>query len=456
MRSANVSRILAPVAPPDELPQQFSDDALALAFSDRYANEMRFVAKWNKWLRWDGMRWVFDETLHVFDLARSVAREYAEFCGKPDDQPKIASAGKVAAIERLARSDRRHAATVDMWDADPWLLNTPGGIVDLRSGRILQHNPTRYMTKLTAIGPSDSDDCPIWRAFLHQITGGDKELEAFLQRVAGYSLTGSTREHAIFFLYGTGGNGKSVLLNTLTAILADYAEVAPMETFTASQSERHPTDIAGLRGARLVTSQETENGRRWAESKIKTMTGGDPIKARFMRQDFFEYTPSFKLMIAGNHKPGLTGVTEAIRRRFHLIPFTVTITQPDRDLPEKLRAEWPAILAWMIEGCLQWQAEGLNPPPAVAEATEVYLSEEDSLGQWIEECCITGRGRWCSGATLWDSWVRWNAANKDPPGTRKAFAEALAAHGYSNERRHGGRGHAGIALLAALLDGTGE
>jgi putative DNA primase/helicase len=315
-----------------DLAPEFSDDALALEFTARHAHELRYVAKWGTWLHWDGTRWKFEDTLKAFDLARAVAREFANACNDPDDKRKIASAGKVAAIEKLARADRRHAATVDQWDGDPWLLNTPGGIVDLCTGDTLPHDPERYMTKITAVAPGG--DCPLWRKFLNEITGGNTQLQGFLQRVAGYALTGSIREHALFFFYGTGGNGKGVFLNTLTAILAGYAAVAPMETFVVTQGERHPTDLAGLRGARLVTAQETERGRRWAESKIKALTGGDPITARFMRQDFFTYSPAFKLVIAGNHKPALSGVDEAIRRRFHLVPFTVTIAKPDKKLSD--------------------------------------------------------------------------------------------------------------------------
>jgi putative DNA primase/helicase len=388
----------------------------------------------------------FEDTLRAFDLARAVARGFANACNDSDDKPKIASAKTVAAIERLARADRRHAAIVEQWDADPWVLNTPGGIVDLRSGSTLLHDPARYMIKITAVAPGAK--CPLWRGFLNVITGGNIELQAFLQRIAGYALTGSIREHALFFLYGTGANGKGVFINTLTAILADYAAVAPMETFVVKHGEHHPTDLAGLRGARLVTAQETERGRRWAESKIKAMTGGDPITARFMRQDFFTYLPAFKLMIAGNHKPGLSGVDEAIRRRFHLIPFTVTIPEGDRDkdLPDKLRAEWPGILQWMIDGCRQWLETGLNPPSAVQAATEAYLSEEDTLAQWIEECCITGKGQWGIGALLWESWQKWCGANNERPGSRKGFTDAMSAHGYPKDKSQGVRGYAGIDL----------
>jgi len=427
-----------------DLAPEFSDEALALEFTVRHAPELRYVAKWGTWLHWDGTRWKFEDTLKAFDLARAVAREYANACGNHDAKLKIASAAKSAAIEKLARADRRHAATVDQWDVDPWLLNTPGGTIDLQTGNTLPHDPERYMTKITAV--ASGGNCPLWRRFLSEITGGDAELQAFLQRVAGYALTGSTREHALFFFYGTGGNGKGVFLNTLTAIFHNYAVVAPMEAFVVTQGERHPTDLAGLRGARLVTAQETERGRRWAESKVKALTGGDPITVRFMRQDFFTYSPAFKLVIAGNHKPGLNVIDEAIRRRFYLVPFTVTIADPDRELTDKLRVEWSGVLAWMIEGCLSWLKEGLNPPAAVRVATAAYLSEEDIFAQWVDECCVVRKEYWGIGGDLWLSWKGWAEANKEPPGSRKAFSGSMAAHGYAKGKSQAVRGYSGIDL----------
>jgi putative DNA primase/helicase len=429
------------------LSPEYSDDMLALEFSDRHAAELRYCHAWGAWLHWDGARWRFERTLCVFDLARRVAREFAKTCPDPDDAAKIASASKVAAIERLARSDRRHATETGDWDRDEWLLNTPGGTVDLHTGKLLPHDRNHYITKVTEVTPGG--DCPMWKQFLHQVTSGDEELQQFLQRMAGYALTGSTRDHALFFFYGTGGNGKGVFLNTISSLLGDYAAVAPMETFIATNGERHPTDLAGLRGSRLVTSQETEEGRRWAESKIKALTGGDPITARFMRQDFFTFQPTFKLVIAGNHKPGLRGVDEAIRRRFHLVPFTVTIPPDQRDLslPEKLRAEWPGILAWMVEGCLEWQRIGLAPPGAVREATESYLGDEDAIARWVEDCCITGRQHWCASAELWPSWQSWATAANEPVGSHKRFGMQLAAHGYQPERTDAVRGYRGIDLI---------
>jgi P4 family phage/plasmid primase-like protien len=209
-----------------------------------------------------------------------------------------------------------------------------------------------------------------------------------LQLIFGYGLSGSIIEHALFFLYGTGANGKSVLLSTISGIMGGYHCTAPIETFTTSSNDRHPTELAGLRAARLVTAIETEEGRRWAESRIKALTGGDRIAARFMHQDFFEYAPQFKLVIAGNHKPALRNVDEAMRRRFNLIPFAVTIPPEERDdkLTDRLQQEWPGILQWMIDGCMRWQRDKLSPPKVVADATLAYLEAEDAIAAWLDEC----------------------------------------------------------------------
>ena len=289
--------------------------------------------------------------------------------------------------------------------------------------------------------------------FLDRVTGGDDALVGFLQRVMGYSLTGLTSEHALFFCYGTGANGKSVLINTVAEIAAAYHKTAAIETFTASSIEHHPTDLAGLRGARIVTSVETEEGRRWAEAKIKNLTGGDKISARFMRQDFFEFRPQFKLIIAGNHKPGLRSVDEAIRRRFHLIPFVVTIppAERDHDLTEKLKAEWPGILAWMIEGCLVWQRDGLCPPAAVAEATAAYLDAEDALANWITDACARDpQSSFTNTSELFASWSAWAERTGEPVTSQKRFREKMEARGFVYQRRNannGGRGFVGIRVV---------
>jgi putative DNA primase/helicase len=432
----------------DSIPPLFTDESLALRFTQRHMHELRYVAPWGKWMIWTGKVWAIDNTKRVFDLARAICRQAAAECPKDSTAANIASAKTVAAVERLAQADRHHAATVDQWDADPLLLNTPAGIVDLRTGKMMPHDPKAYLTKITAVPPTG--DCPQWRRFLDRITNGDKELQAYLQRVAGYGLTGITREHAMFDGYGTGANGKGTFLNAVTGVMGDYAAVAQMETFTASFGDRHPTELAMLRGARFVTAQETEEGRRWAESRIKALTGGDPITARFMRQDFFTFTPRFKLFIVGNHKPALRSVDEAIRRRLNLIPFNVTIPPEERDpdLPEKLRAEWPGILAWAIQGCLQWQELRISPPAAVLDATTEYLDGEDAMGLWIAECCKVAPGRYDTTAALFASWKQWAEQAGEFVGSQKRFSQALQSRGFSPQRQAmtGKAGFNGIAV----------
>ena len=326
-------------------PPAFTDEALALRFAVTHAGDLRYVAALGRWFTYTGTYWRLDDTLFAFDRARHVCRHASAECNKDKISSVLASAKTVSAVERLARADRRLVATIDQWDQDLMTLNTPSGTIDLRDGSLGPHNASDYCSRITAVAPGGA--CPAWYKFLDRVTNHDGDLQAFLQRVAGYSLTGLTSEHALFFLYGLGANGKSVFLNTLAGILGEYHRTAPIETFTASSHDRHPTDLAGLRGARLVTASETEEGRRWAESRIKQMTGGDKMAARFMRGDFFEFSPQFKLVIAGNHRPGLRSVDEAIRRRFNLVPFTVHIPPTERDerLAERLKEEWPGVFS---------------------------------------------------------------------------------------------------------------
>lgn len=428
-------------APP--IPIELTEDAITLAFTERHRDSLRFVAQWNKWFQWDGSRWVEDRTLDVFEKARSLCRQASRNAETKKEKAQIKSAKTVAAVERLARYDRIHATTASQWDSDPWLLGTPGGTVDLRTGEIRDAVPDEYITKQTAVTPDATMECPQWLGVLHWAMAGDVDMVAFLQRMWGYVLTGITREHALFFPYGTGGNGKGTVVNTVTGIMGDYATVAPMETFTESKSDRHPTDLAMLRGARLVASQETERGRKWAESRVKALTGGDPITARFMRQDFFTFTPEFKLVIAANDKPAIASVDEAIRRRFHLIPFEQHIAPESRDeqLMDKLRGEWPGILAWMIEGTQLWLEQGLRPPEKVQAATEAYLDEQDSFGSWISEACKTGHREWGSTADLYESWATWARRSGEEAGTSKAFSSEMSKRGFTPKK---GGGHASL------------
>lgn len=433
-----------------------TEDELALSFVDSLmlvddVPFLRYVDAWACWMDWSGKHWQADSTLHAFDKVREFLRQSIDIT---DDKSRrtLGKAATVAAVEKLARADRRCAATVEEWDADPMLLNTPGGIVDLMTGELSRHRPDLFLTKITAATPGG--ECPRWRAFLDEVTDGDVDLQGFLARVAGYGLTGSTAEHALFFCYGTGGNGKGVYLNTLTWALGEYATIAPMETFTASQIDRHPTELAMLRGARLVVSQETEEGRRWAESRIKSLTGGDPITARKMRADFFTFMPTFKLIVAGNHKPALRTVDEAMRRRLHLIPFTVTIPPHRRDpnLSDALRAEAGGILRWAIDGCLEWQRTGLRPPAAVVSATRDYFETQDSLQSWIDECCEAGANRWELPAALFASWTKWAEKAGEHVGNLTRFGDRLEAAGYPRGRANGVRRHVGLSLKPQAFD----
>lgn len=426
----------------------FTDEALALRFAERHAGDLRYVATLGRWFVWSGRQWQQDDTLRAFDLVRRVCREASAECNKGKVASALASAKTVAAVDRLSKSDRRLAAVIDQFDADPMALNTPNGVVDLRTGKLRPHRADDYFTRIAAVGPG-SGSCETWMSFLRRTCAGDADLIAFMQRMAGYALTGLTVEHALFFLFGLGANGKSVFVNTIAGILGDYHRTAPIETFTASTMDRHPTDLAGLRGARLVTAVETEEGRRWAESRIKSLTGGDKIAARFMRQDFFEFTPQFKLLIAGNHKPGLRSVDEAIRRRFNLIPFTVTIPPEERDeqLFEKLKSEWPGILRWMIDGCLDWQEQGLRQAQKVVAATSEYLQSEDALSGWIEDCCERGPNGWAKSSDLFASWSAWATKAGEHVGSMKAFVGKMEAKNFEPFRHYkNGRGFNGIRL----------
>ena len=424
-----------------------TEDALALAFTRRYHRDWRYVATWGRWLVWDGHRWRNEDTLAATDLIRSVCRHAAVRTDNPKIAAKLASSGTVSGVERLARTDRRHAATTDEWDADPWLLNTLGGVVDLKTGRTRVNERADRMTKITTATPRGL--CPQWTAFLANITGGDVELQAYLQRMVGYCLTGATSAHALFFLYGTGANGKSVFANVISTILGDYAATASMDTFVETRGDRHPTDLAGLRGARFVTAIETEQGRRLNESKVKAITGGDKISARFMHKDFFEYTPQFKPVIVGNHKPAIRNIDEAMRRRLHMIPFTVTIPPERRDprLTEKLLAERDGILAWAVAGCLAWQRSGLQPPACVQVATAEYFEAEDALGRWLDERCVRAANAKSLTAELFTDWKQWAEAAGEFIGTQRRFSDLLITRGLEKWRNSMGvRGFQGIGL----------
>ena len=412
-----------------------TEDSAATEFVERHSNDLRYCHTTGSWFIFRGNHWQQDETGEAFHLARVLARQLSE----NQDASKRARVSKTSfasGVERFAKSDPLIKVTHEHWDADPWMLGTPGGTVDLRTGELRESRREDAITKLTAVAPN-AGDCPTWMNFLDEATGGDKDLIRFLQQFTGYCLTGVTREHKLVFVYGPGGNGKGVFLNTMTRMFGDYARTAPMDTFTASKHDRHPTELAMLRGARLVTASETEAGKPWAEARIKQLTGGDPVSARFMNQDFFTYDPQFKLFVVGNHMPDLHNVDDAAKRRFNIVPFERKPVTPDTELGEKIFREAGAILQWSIQGCLDWQTNGLKQPNSVQVATKAYFLDQDLIGQWIEDCCDVDIGDmrlWDTSANLFDSWTEFCAKAGEQAGSKKAFGADLRSRGCRLEK----------------------
>ena len=436
-----------------------TEDRAAAAFAERHANDLLYDHDRGTWLAFDGAIWRPEKTELAQDYARELARGLV---AKSESAAERRSAGKssfISGLLTLARADRALARRGSDFDPNPNILGVPGGLVDLIAGKLLPPDPKAMLSRAAAVAPDFDAGCPIWLRFLSEACGGDESLTRYLQRWCGYCLTGLTNEHALMFIFGAGGNGKSVFLNVLAGILCDYAVTAAMDTFTASRWDKHPTDLAMLRGARLVTASETEEGRAWAEARIKEMTGGDAISARFMRGDFFTYRPEFKLTIVGNHKPVLNNVDDALRRRFSIVPFERKPERPDRDLETKLRAEWPAILAWMIAGGLEWRADGLQRPASVTSATATYFSDQDLFGQWLEDSCEVEPGnphRWDKSGDLFASWAGYAKAAGEEAGSRKGFAEQLRKRGLSTVKKtHGVRAVLGVQLQRSEVAGGG-
>jgi putative DNA primase/helicase len=425
-----------------------TEDAVALAFAHAHEGKLIYCKEMGKWFTWTGSIWREDKRDLAFSWARQLTRELA---ANEDDRGRTI-AGKMsfaAGVEKGAKSDERLSVLLDELDKDPWLLGTPGGTVDLISGKMRDADPADRITKSTSVAPGETADCPLWLKFLSEAAQGDKDLIRFMQQWMGYSLTGITREQCFVFVYGGGGTGKGTFLDMATGILADYHEPAADETFTASQFDHHSTDVAGLRGARMVSTSETEEGRAWAENRIKKMTGEDLLKARFMRQDFFYYRPTFKIFVIGNNAPTLRNVDDAIGRRLNVIPFNQRPAQPDPHLRDKLKAEWPAILRWMIDGCLDWQANGLIRPDCVKAATNEYFAQQNMLGQFLEEKCdaeLNNRSRLATRAELYAAWTAYAKAAGIDAGRTTDFCTKLRRAGFGETKIGGVRMWRGLSI----------
>ncbi|MDH5327989.1 MAG: phage/plasmid primase, P4 family [Gammaproteobacteria bacterium] len=428
-----------------------TEDDLARAFAEKYTGQLQFDHDIGKWYWWTGCYWAIERTRLAAEWCREICRDMSKIHPGAHLHKYRTSAN----VEEFARQDRKFATTHERWDADPWLLNTRQFTIDLKTGRTWRNNPDDFITRSTLVSPK-TIPIPIFEKFLKEITRNDTQLIRFIQQLFGYFLTGVTVEQIIIFIYGPGGNGKSVLLNVMMEILHTYAINANMATFTASKYERHPTELARLDGPRLVSAAETEHGHRWMESRLKELTGGDKISARFMRKDFFEFVPKFKLLFVGNHKPALHNVDEAARRRFHIVPFNFKPNVKDTGLPQKLREEYPGILQWALDGCKDWQQNGLIVPDIVRAETDEYFSDQDLFTQWLEECTEhSGATVGESSSVLFKSWKNFATQQGGDAGTPGGFKDAMIRAGFKYKDKLPGirtRGYLGIAVKLDLAN----
>jgi len=416
----------------------------AMRLVGRHGEDLRYVYAWNRFLVWDDRRFSIDESGEVERRAKQTVRAMFHEADPGNDGAldkelakhalKSEARGRIEAMIALAQSEQGIPVTPDHLDRDPWLLNVENGTVDLRTGNLRPHRREDLVTKLAGTEYHPDAEAPMWEACLERWLPSEA-LRKFVQRVAGYALTGDVSEQVLIFLYGVGANGKSTFINAMLEMLGDYAMQSAPELLTIKGSS-HPTELADLMGARFVATVEVEEGKRLAESLVKQMTGGDRIKARFMRQDFFEFEPTHKVFLAANHKPVVRGTDHAIWRRIKLVPFEVTIPEADRDpqLVEKLRADLPGILAWAVRGCLEWQAEGLGEPEEVRSATETYRSEMDVIAAFIDECCVVHDGAFATASALYQAYTDWCEGTGERRESQRRFGERLRERGYERGR----------------------
>ena len=437
------------------LPETFSHFALATAWGSNGGEDWRYTHKWGKWFHWDGSKWAEDETNHV---TYSCKRQLIEASNWQEAQ--ILSAGQrrslcslktMKEVVAVAGFDPRHAVPVAMWDANKYMLGTPAGVVDLNTGNILAASKEQHITKNTAVAPAmdtTEEDCQHWIKTLQRATGGGDDMLDYLQRWCYYILTGETKHECFAIVWGPGGSGKSTFVRVLSEIMCDYARSTGMETFTETKNQDHATEIANLAGARLVTATEPGEGSRWNESRIKHLTGRDKVSARYMRQDFFEFEFQGKILIASNFKPQLRSVGEEMRRRIHLIAFPHSIPENERipDMPDLLRAEYPAILAWMIRGGDSWRLNGMKRPEAIMQSVEEYLQAEDTLGSWLDECCVIGDDNRIQSSEAYKSYAAYVDSHGEGIISQKRFVQRLEDRGFGKSRSGGVRYVTGLQL----------
>ncbi|MEO3428717.1 phage/plasmid primase, P4 family [Pelagibius sp. CAU 1746] len=437
-----------------ELP--VSDSHNGLLFAQKCSSRARYCYEHGCWYLWMGKQWKQDTTDQVILVGQQLVWDYGGYLRNqvlPENQQQVSRWMTQTLDQRKLRSmlelAKPHLAVgADELDSDPWLLNCENGTLDLKTGALRPHSPADLITKIVPVSYDPKAECPKWNNFLDGVCGGDQELVSYLQRVIGYTLTGSTSEQCMFLLHGTGANGKTTFLNAIKDILDPYARQAQAESLMVRRSEGARSDIARLAGARLVVTSESEANHKFAEGLVKQMTGGDPITARYLYQQEFEFVPQFKIFLATNRKPNIEGTDEGIWRRIHLIPFDVTfpLEKRDKGLPEKLRAEQQGILAWAVKGCLAWQNDGLQPPEKVRAATKEYRAESDQVAKFIDDCCELAPERFSPSKELYAAYEDWCVETVETPLPKSEFAKRLGGRGLQQGRTKSERRWYGIRL----------
>ena len=425
----------------------------------RFGDVMRWCEPWGKWLVWDGKRWKVDDERRFEALAKTVANELwdeAAALAKTADGSTtneilkfVRASNQATGIRNMVFLSRSDVAIVPTFlDMHPWLLNVDNGTLDLRTGVLRPHDRDDCLTQLCPVPYEPTAPFPTWRRFIETVLAGDQELIVYLQRLIGYCLTGSTREHLLPFLFGMGANGKSTFIGTLLAMLGpDYAIKAPTDLLLAKR-DTHPTERADLYGKRLVACVEAEGSRRLAESLVKELTGGDRVRARRMRENYWEFQATHKIWLAANHKPVVRGTDHGIWRRIKLLPFTVAIPddQQDKDLLVKLLDELPGILAWSVEGCRQWLGDGLHEPACVRTATGDYRNEMDLVGRFLVDCCIIDPAASLGAMALYTSFKAWCDRTGEQFVNQTRFGGQLTERGFQIERTRVGIVRHGLKL----------
>jgi putative DNA primase/helicase len=410
------------------------------------------------WLTWDGKRWVKDDINRVVTYAkRTVKKIFKEAADAEDDKrakelgswaTRSQNVSRIMAMIKLAECEV--PSRPNDFDNNKWLLNVKNGTLDLRTGKLHEHEQTDRITKIANVDFDPSAKCPTWLRFINDVMLGDEDLIEFIQRAVGYSLTGEVSEDVLIILHGQGGNGKSVFVSTIQALCGEYAKEAAPDLLIAKGYNGHPTEIADLAGARVVFASETEEGKQLAENLVKKLTGGDKMKGRFMRQDFFEFDPTFTIWLMTNHKPIIKGTDEGIWRRIRLVPFLASFPKgdPRRDeyLDEKLLDELPGILNWAVEGCFNWQMLGLNLPEAVKAYTEEYRVEMDIIAEYIEECCVTGENATMGVSKAYEEFRTWSRGKTHTVQSLKAFSQRMNKDGYATRHTKKGNVFVGVGL----------